>query len=497
MSTAKKILSNTVTQMIGRAIMALSSVVILKAIANFLSVEGYGMYTAIYEFLAFFGIVADLGLFTIAIREMGKGERSREFIIGNIFAMRLVMGVIAMSLAVLSAFLIPKYNDTYIPIGVAIASISVFFAIMHGTVSSVLQVELKMERATIGLVVGKLISLAWMLIAIYYVFDQQASPAGFYQLIVAGVVGNLFAFLYTFWYALKYTKIRPQFVREYWVEIFKTSVPYGTALVLSMIYFRIGSIMLLFMRGPTEVGLFGVPMRVLEILSVIPVYFMNSTLPSLSAAIKNGGEKVTRILELSFQFLWMAALPIVTGVWILAYPIIFIIASPEFLSRVEDDYYGSDIALKILAFAMFFSFLNSLFTYALVAVNKQSHLLWINGSAAVLNIAANFIVIPLYGFRGAGVITVLTEIYILTVAWLVARKYLSFKFKILPFVKIIVATAVMGVVVYFLREPSYHWLGFQNLNVLVLAVLGAIIYLALLYLFGAIPQEFLRRKVRE
>ncbi|MFT7184318.1 MAG: O-antigen/teichoic acid export membrane protein, partial [Oceanicoccus sp.] len=71
MSTAKKILSNTAIQVAGRAIMAVTSIVILKAISGFLSVEGYGMYKGVYDFLAFFGIIADLGLFTIAVREMG------------------------------------------------------------------------------------------------------------------------------------------------------------------------------------------------------------------------------------------------------------------------------------------------------------------------------------------------------------------------------------------------------------------------------------------
>ena len=175
--------------MAGRAVMAASSVVILKIITGFLSVEEYGMYSSIYEFLAFFGIAADLGLFTIAVREMSKEERERSFVMSNIFGMRMALAVSMMALAVITVFLIPNFTGTYIPVGVAIASMAVFLAIMHGTVSRVLQVELKMQYATLGLVLGKLLSLAWMVAVIFWFYAGDPSAEAFYMLIVAGTVG--------------------------------------------------------------------------------------------------------------------------------------------------------------------------------------------------------------------------------------------------------------------------------------------------------------------
>lgn len=495
MSTAKKILGNTAVQVAGRAIMAVASVVILKIITQFLSVEEYGMYSSIYEFLAFFGIAADLGLFTIAVREMSKGKMDRNFVVSNILGMRMVLALSTMALAVITIFLIPKFSGTYIPVGVAVASLSVFLAIMHGTVSSVLQVELKMQHATVGLVTGKLISLAWMLAVIFYFYVDRPSAEAFYQLLIAGVVGNLFAFLYTLARAKKHASLWPRFEPNYWKEVAITAVPYGAALVLNMIYFRIDSLMLLFMKGPGEVGLYSPAVRILEILSVIPVYFMNSVLPVLSRHVEEGSQKVQRILRLSFDFLFMAAFPMVVGLYLLAYPLIFLITQPEFLSRLDEGFHGSDIGLQILSFAMFFAFLNSLFTYSLVAVNKQVHLLWINGSAAFLNIVANALVIPAYGFRGAAFTSVLTEAYILFLAYLVARRWMVYRLDGLAFLKTIVATAVMGGVVYFLKEPSYHWLGLENLNVLLLAILGAVVYGAMLFLLGAVPKEFLSRRI--
>lgn len=490
MSIAKKILGNTIIQVVGRAVMAVTSVVILKAISNFLSVDGYGTYTAIYEYLAFFGIAADLGLFTIGVREMGRGLRSREFIASNIVGMRLTTAVLALAASVVLAFLIPNYAGTNIPVGVAIGSLAVFLSIMHGTISSVLQVEHKMQWSTFGLVGGKIIAMLWMLAVIYYYYVGTPSPEAFYQLIWAGVWGNLFSLVFTLYFALKVVRFRPSFNKEYWKEIFVTAMPYGAALVLSTIYFRIDAIMLLFMKGPHEVGLYGMPMRILEILSVIPVYFMNSVLPVLTRAIREKSAGVQRMMQLSFDFLFMAAAPIAVGLFVLAYQVIFLISSPEFLSRLSDGYYGSDVAMRILVFAMFFSFINCLFTYALVAVNKQALLLWINGGAAVLNIALNFILIPTWGFRGAAVNTVLTEIFILTVSCVISHKYLAFKLGFGTFFKSLFSALVMGAVVWNLKEPAYHLWGLQNLNVLLLGAVGAAVYGVLIFATGAVPVEF-------
>ncbi len=495
MSIAKKILGNTAIQIAGRAVMAVTSVVILKAISNFLGVEGYGTYTAVYEYLAFFGIAADLGLFTIGVREMGKGLRPREFIAGNIMGMRMVTAATAMMLSVMIAFLIPNYSETNIPVGVAIGSIAVFLSIMHGTVSSVLQVEHKMQWSTFGLVGGKLISMFWMLAVVYYFYIGDPSAAAFNNLIWAGVAGNGFALIFTIFFALRVVRFRPSFSMEYWREIFVSALPYGTALVLSTIYFRIDSIMLLFMKGPHEVGLYGMPMRILEILSVIPVYFMNSVLPILSKGLREKSSEVRRMIQLSFDFLFMCAAPIVVGLFVLAYPVIFLISSPEFLSRLSDGYYGSDIAMQILVFAMFFSFLNSLFSYTLVAANKQSILLWINGAAAIFNISANLIVIPAWGFRGAAVNTVVTEVLILCAACFFAKKHVDFKITFGTFIRTFFCAALMGTVVFFLKDPTYNLWGLQNFNVLLLGVIGAVIYGGLIFASGAIPVEF-RRKLK-
>ena len=287
MSIARKILENTFVQVLGKLITAAFSIIVLKIITGYLGSAGYGDYTTVYQFLAFFGIAADFGIYTITVKEMSKNEEKIPEILGNVLGLRTLLAIITMTFAVLVVFLIPKYSDTVIPIGVLIATLATIFTLLNGTVSSVLQVHLKMQYATIGLVLGKIVSVSYMAIVAYILFTQDLT-SGFNHLLWAGVLGNAVMFAITSHYVRRFSKIVYRFDFSFWKKILITSLPYGVALVLNTIYFRLDVILMTLilphtqilsdgsincpqaMCGDTEVGLYGVAMRFLEMLVIIP-----------------------------------------------------------------------------------------------------------------------------------------------------------------------------------------------------------------------------------
>lgn len=489
MSIARKILSNTVAQVLGKFMVALMGLVVVKISTGYLSVEGYGEYIFIYEFLAFFGIAADLGLFTIAVREMSHDDERIPKIIGNVLSLRTILVALTMIVAIVLAFLLPNYDGTRIPLGVAIASLTVMLTILNGTITSVLQAKLQMHIASFTTVLGKLISLGFMVYVIFWGFPQD-TESGFYMLLLAGVIGNLVMLLATNHYVKKITPLHYRFDLDLWKEVLVKALPYGIALILNTIYFRIDSILISLIRGQAEVGIYGVAMKMLEHMAILPLYFMNSVLPVLTRAIKEESDKYRRIIKHAFDFLAAISIPTVVGGVVLAYPIIFIISTPEFLSRISENFYGSDIALQILIFALLFQFLNVLFAFILIAVNQQTKLLYINGVCVLFNIITNIIFIPVYGFRGAAVTSVLSEFFILTATWFVAKKYLDFSINFKNLLKIIFSALIMGVVIYALQPLTYTYM--QNWNVFPLIFIGAGVYAAMLFITGTINKETLK-----
>jgi len=493
MSTARKILSNTFAQVLGKVITAVLGLAVVKIGTNYLAVAGYGEYVLVYEFLAFFGIAADLGLFTIAVKEMSENEDDIPKIIGNVLSIRTILVFITMIVAVVTVFNIPSYVDTMVPVGVAIASFTVIFTMLNGTLTSVLQAKLQMGRATVATVIGKILSVGLMFYIAFYGYPNNSS-IGFYFLLLAGVIGNIVMFGMTAYFVRKVTPIRYRFDIDFWKMLLRKSLPLGIALILNSIYFRIDSILISLMRGQTEVGIYGVGMKVLEHISIIPLYFMNSVLPVLTKAIKEKGEKYKKIISYSFDFLAALSVPIVVGAVILAYPLVFAIASPEFLSRLSEGFYGSDIALQILIFALFFQFLNVLFGFILIALDRQIKLLYINASGVFFNIVANLILIPHFGFRGAAFTSVLSEMFILIANYSYAKKYLDFKLNGINLIKIVFSALIMGGAIKLLYSTSYNV--FQNWNLLILVPFGAVVYAVMLFVTGVVDKEMLALVVK-
>lgn len=488
MSIARKILSNTAAQLIGKALMALLGIAVVKICTNYLTVGKYGEYNMVYEFLAFFGIAADLGLFTIAVKEMSKNESQTSKIIGNVLSLRTILVITTMIAAVIAVFFIPMYKNTYIPLGVAIASVTIFLTIVNGTISSVLQSRLKMEYASVAMVAGKAISVLFMGYIVFFGFPKNPET-GFFMLLGAGIVGNLIMTIITDHYVRKITVPEYRFDLDVWKNIFVQALPYGIALILNTVYFRINSIFISFIRGQEEVGVYAVAMRMLEQLTVLPLYFMNSVLPVLTKSLELKTDKYKAIIKYSFDFLASMAVPMAVGGIILATQIIRLISNAKYLTRIEDGFYGSDMALKILVVAVLFQFLNILFSFILVALGKQIKLLYISGGCVLFNILVNTVTVPLYGFRGAAATSVLSELFILIGTYLAARKYLDFQISFKNLLKIIFSALVMGAVLYLLEPLSDQYL--KHWGVLILIPAGAAVYVAMLFLTKTISGEML------
>ena len=498
-------------QIIGKGFIAIIGIITVKMLTYYLGREGYGQYTTAFEFLAFFSIVADLGLYTIGVREMAKDEKKIPMIIGNILSVRTILCVVMVGIAIVAAYLMPKYQGTFIPFGVVLVGIAMSLNILTSTVSTVLQVHLKMEFNSLASVIGKIITVGYMAAVIFLLYPGVASqlaaagavtagasaaatgtaaaisPDGFYQLIWAGITGNVVMLLITYYYSAKYTKIRYRLDKAFIKDVMLKALPYGIALVLNTIYFRIGSVLLSIIKGPADVGIYGVPMRMLEAVGIIPLYFMNAVLPVLTRSLNRKDGSQQRIIQYAFDFLVMGSMPIVAGTVVLAFPLTYLISSPEFLSNVSIGFYGSDIVLQILIFALAFSFINSLFGFILVADNRQMKLLVRNAIGAGLTIVLDLVLIPYYGVRGAAFSNVVTEFYVAAASYLIAKHFVKFKISFKNSYKIIFSALVMGVIIWFLRDFSYQYI--QNKNIFLLIPAGAAIYIAMLLLTRTITRD--------
>ena len=170
------------------------------------------------------------------------------------------------------------------------------------------------------------------------------------------------------------------------------------------------------------------------------------------------------LYERSFYYMIVLAIPIVTGLFILSKKIILLVYGSQFSN--------SAIALQILGFSLFFTALNFLMGYLLNSIDKQKLFTITTGISTGVNIILNLMLIPSYGYKGAGFATVISEIINFSMLYYFTSKN-KFSINILGLlIKPLIADMIMVLALYYLI----------GLNVIILAIIGAVIYFAVMFL---------------
>lgn len=478
MSLTRKIAYNTVVQIIGKSITTILSLFLVAALTRYLGVSGYGQYTTVFAYLAFFSVLADFGFFWILVREIANPETDINHATSNILTLRALIGVVVYLVAYVISFFIPQY--ALIRTGIGIAAFSTLFLALNSTFVGVFQNKLRMDMAAITDVLGRVIILAFTLYLIHI-------GSGLNLILWAYALGNVVNLLLSGWLGRNFVKIRPAFDFGYWKKIFLETLPMAIVLILGLIYFRVDTFMLSLMKSSADVGIYGPPYKVLEMILLLPAMFMGNVFPVITRYIHTKDERVYGALQKSFEFLVILAVPIALLIIYDAKPVIRIVAGQAFVDAhtigpVLGHAANSVLALQILIIAVAFSFVSIIFNYLVIAVGKQSKLIWPNIIFVIFNIGANFLAIPHYSYIGAATTTVLTELLVLIFTWIIAAKYFTLKFDLNILWKVSLAGIVMGL--------GFH-LAYPYINWIILSLIVSLLYIFVLWLTKGLRKEMI------
>lgn len=466
-SLTYKVALNTVVQTIGKVVVVGTSIVTIGLLTRYLGQKGFGEYTTVMTYLGFFGIVVDLGMYLIVVREIVKEKSKAEEILGNALGLRIVLGILVLGLSPLIAWWFFPYSYL-VDWAIGIGALSFFFISLNQILVSVFQIDLQMWKLVLGEVFGRLAILG----GTYYFILQKGDLHSF---LWANVAGNVVLFVITLLFARKYCRIKPRFEWKSWKPILAETLPLAVVVMLNRIYFNIDTIFLSIFKSQEEVGIYGLPYKILDILISFPSIFAGLVFPAFAKHALENKTELKRVYQKAFDFLLVVALPMFMGLYMLAKPIIHLLGGDDFVDSIN--------LLRILSIAVVFVFFSTLSNNLVIAVQKQKQLMTISLISVVVNVVLNLWLIPKYSYFAAAWITVLTE-FIVTIlsGWFVWR-FVS----ILPNLKIgmksIVATLVMGIFLWF----------FNELNFIVLVMIGSMVYFIVLYLIGGLPREAMEK----
>jgi O-antigen/teichoic acid export membrane protein len=237
--------------------------------------------------------------------------------------------------------------------------------------------------------------------------------------------------------------------------------------LLNNVFFRV-DIQVLQTRGSAVVGNYANAYKILDATGAIPSSFVLALFPVLSrraasSSTKGGG--LASIYGLALKLLLVVAFPLAVVLTYVAYDLTLWSWGPEFLP-------DSAIALQILVWFLPLSFFNGLTQYILIALGLQRRITVAFALAAVFNLSANLLLVPIYSFVAAATITIATEVVLLVPFLFALRSHVNLTILLRESMRTVPPALALGALI---------WL-FSGWSSLVAAGAGCAIYPALVWL---------------
>jgi O-antigen/teichoic acid export membrane protein len=462
MNDVRRIGKNTLLLITSQIIFSIVALLISIFIARILGDVAFGKYSIANAFPSIFTVFLDLGYTTLLIREVSKDKSLSDKYLSNALKLRLILFPVILIILVLSVNIL-GYPDTTKNI-VYLFSIFVFLRtvtnIFYGTFRAFQRMEYEAAililttilRLSLGLII---LSLGYGLIELGFIFVFSGVLEFFIALVICRK-----KFITKF-------QMQDSFIRN----TIKTALPIGMLSIFGIIYVRIDTVMLSLFKGDAVVGWYNAAYNLVLGFTFIPILFMHSLLPVMSIYYVSSKEALKKAYEKSFKYLFILGLPISVGIFILADKFILLFYGKDFIS--------SFVALQILAWDVLLYFLTTCTGFVLISTEKQNQMAITLAFSAVLNITLNLFLIPQFSYVGAGIATLVCELFLLIVyLYLNTKNSFSIDIKKI-FLPPSIACCLMGIFLY----------TFSEIHLIIIISCAMIFYILLLILFKGLTKD--------
>jgi len=455
MAIARKIAYNVIFNVITKILSTILALVGIGFITRYLGTQGFGDYSTVLAFFAFFGSIADLGLYTITAREISRPGADEKKILGNAFSLRLASSIALFIITPLLIFFLPYSHD--VKLGIFIAAASFVFSSTYMVLNGVFQKNLAMDKVAAAEVTGKLIQIGIIILAVN-------NDLGFTTIILSILFSMMFNFFTVLFLVNKYIPLKLQFDFVYWKKFLKESMPLGISVIVIFVYFKMDTILLSILKTNAEVGIYNAAYKVIENISYFPAMIVGLIFPMFSRHVFSDKKQFTYLANETLRVFMILIVPIVIGTLFLSSGIIHLIGGAAFAQSAN--------TLRILIFALAFIFFGGLFNNIMIASNHQKKMLWAFVACAIFNVVSNIIFIPLFSYTASAIISTLTEFFVAFAGLILTIKYVGYTPSIQKMPRILISGFAMAAFLYIFSAQSFF----------LLAITSALVYIAFLWI---------------
>lgn len=363
-------------------------------VARTLGVSDFGLYTVALAYFSIISSVADFGFNRFLVREIARDKLQIQELIWNIVAFRLTLTSVLFAIFAIFLYMFDqdKMRVSLILLGVvAILPQSIAF-----TFDAIFVALRKLQFSAVSLLLASLTTVISGFFLIYYGFGAWgAINALIFGQTVYAVVLIIFLFRHQ---GFHFSTVNLKLIKKAVLG----SLPYGLLSILGLLYFRIDSVLLSYIKGNFETGIYGAAYRFLEAVTFIPTAFSMALFPVLSQ-VHNQSLKQVRVL-------YIKSLKVMLGLGIIVF-LGYTLILPEIIKILLPNYYSSIQAIRILSLSVPFMFIHVPAVVVLLSTDKYlKQVLILSILALTFNILANLLLIPEFGFVAASWVTVFSEV---------------------------------------------------------------------------------------
>ncbi|MCO5197397.1 MAG: flippase [Anaerolineae bacterium] len=468
MNTLQRLLSNTLMAYAANLVVKASNALIFIALARQLGPTEAGTFNLGITYFTIALALSAVGLNELLIREAAPRRRESSRYFSNYLAMRMLFAVLTYAVILLLLSTILPYSATTAQV-IRILTLALFPEAAFMLCQAVFVAHERLALPTLAALVSSAIKLGGG----FWLLSQGADVVTIAWVVPLGSFIGLLVFLPGLYWLFRssgqplLSRIDLHFSRDQ----LRQAPGFVMISFFSTIDFQLDAFLISIMLSETQLGWYGAAQTIVLGFWMLAGAVRTALYPVMARYAEAEPDKLPWIYNQANHYLLLLSLPIVAGVSLLAEPIIALVYGDGFAPAVP--------VLQVMIWAVLFAFLMVPNARLILILHRQREAGWLTGTGMVTNVVFNLALIPVLGIVGAGLArTAATLVFYLSLYWFVQRYLL--RSSLLPqLFRPILATVIMALVVYPLRD----------LMLFIPVMVGAGVYLGAIVVLGAFSAE--------
>lgn len=389
----RTLLQNSSWLIIAQVVVKVISLFYTIFLARELGVENFGLFGVALAYFALISAASDLGFNRYLIRE-GTVDSQK---LGPLLTLTVIIRLVLSGALFLVFYSLISLFDSD-PTRVNLSQLAVLAVLPQSVALTFDGVFVALQRLKLSAIALVTLSLSTTVFGVYLVSTGYGSFGAVAALVLGQIVYLILGVILTLTTPVHLPSLHPPITVG---RILKGSLPYGLIGLLGLLYFRVDTILLSYLKGSYETGIYTAAYRFLEALVFIPSTLAAAAFPMLSKYHQSNLKKVGQVYLSSLKILGSLSV-VITAAYLLILPEVVRILLPEYLSSID--------TLKILSLTIPFMFIHVPGAAVLLSTNKFFRpVLTLSVVTLSFNVLANLYFIPKFGALGAAGVTVVSE----------------------------------------------------------------------------------------